>query len=707
MTDPVPMFRRTFHLEPGFQSAVLEVCGLGYGKYYLNGKPVTEDLFISPPSDYRKTLWYTRYIVTDLLTDGNNLAAAMLGNGFYNETIPTVWEFHLAPWRDQPKFAFRLEVSYPDKTYILESDPLWKCSHNGPVRFSQLRSGETWDSRLYDPAWTTEHYDDSYWDHAVSDTTPPTGIFRLCQCQPIRECAAYPAKKIVKTGESRYVVDIGQNISGYIRLSVCQESGSQITIRYAEAINPDWSLQLFRMDNPDLYPCSPLQTDRLITNGQPITWSPQFVYHGFRYIELDGLEKEPLLSDVQGIFVHQVLTETSGFSCSDPTLNQLFRIGQMATLSNVFYMPTDCPTREKLGWANDARASTEQFLLDFDMEPLLRKWFVDVCDSIREDGAIPGIIPTGGFGYDICNGPLCSGVLFEIPYQIYRYTGNTDLLTQSIPQFQKQLDYILSNIGEDGLIGFGLCDWAGPFLGEDGMTKWDGSPVPVTLSDTALYIHFLDITILATELASSPLALEYRKEHTRILNIFKSAFLSADGTCTCDEQSALALIIAFNLFDDLEPLKRQLMSQIEAHQFHHNCGMLGLRHLYEALDMCDLQEYAYRILTATGFPSYFDMINEWGATTLCESWQHNFSLNHHMYSSYMVWMLQNLVGIQPVKETPLFRACRIKPYFPANLNWCSGYVDTPQGRITVRWERMENGEIKLDVSLPDGCQRIE
>ena len=140
--------------------------------------------------------------------------------------------------------------------------------------------------------------------------------------------------------------------------------------------------------------------------------------HGFRYIEISGI-KNPSLNDVSGVFVHQAVKTRTGFECSDERINKLFKAGQNATLSNLFYMPTDCPTREKLGWANDAQSSTEQMLINFETERVFEKWLTDIHDAMREDGALPGIIPTAGWGYHWGNGPVSDGVLFEIPYRLY------------------------------------------------------------------------------------------------------------------------------------------------------------------------------------------------------------------------------------------------------------------------------------------------
>lgn len=174
---------------------------------------------------------------------------------------------------------------------------------------------------------------------------------------------------------------------------------------------------------PEFYPCSPFQTDILTLGDAPVVYSPMFTYHGFRFIEIDGLDVASL-DMVEGVFIHLDLDQLGFFECSNPDLNDLFRIGVNACYSNMHYILTDCPTREKLGWLNDARASAEQLLMNFDITPFFRKWYRDICESIRKmDGAIAGIAPTSGCLFDDFTGPICTSALHEIAYKTILHWG--------------------------------------------------------------------------------------------------------------------------------------------------------------------------------------------------------------------------------------------------------------------------------------------
>ncbi len=682
-----PQFRKRFTIKEPIERATVCVCGLGYGYYYLNGKSVTDNLFIAPVSNYEKTLWYNKYDVAHLLCEGENIFAVMCGNGWYNEGIGTAWDFDTASWRDIPKFALSLEVNGKKQ---LISDDSWLCTLNSPVIFNQLHQGEHFDSRLYDKNWKNFDFDDSKWERAQIDNTPPSGVFRECTCDPIRETEEIKPVKIIKTGAERFLFDFGRNVSGYGRLIASGNSGDRLVLSYAEQIHSDNSLKLNDMDNIYYYKNRLFQTDEFICCGREFTWAPKFTYHGFRYIEVQGV-KESVQVDLTAVVVHQDVKKRSSFKCSNDLLNKLFEMGQYATLSNMFYMPTDCPTREKLGWMNDSQSSTEQFLTNFELENVLSKWWVDICDAQTPDGMLPGIVPTSGWGYAWGNGPVSEGTLFEIPYRVFLHTGDDTLLIKGIPYFKKSIAYWNSQKDENGDILYGLDDWAAPVA--------EGKKVDTKFINRVLKIKCLRILLLALK-RNGEASATMEKELLEDINEIKKIYLKADKTCTLNKQTAVAMLIYFDLYDDIKPLKNQLAKLVEENNFHHTCGMVGIRYLYIALNKCGLQEYAYKIITAEGFPSYSDWVKD-GGTTLYEYWDMTTSKNHHMYSDFMSWMMKTILGIFPNLESENFEIMEIAPYFFDDLTFAEGFCDTKSGKVFVKWEKTKNN-IDLEIEIPNG-----
>ena len=632
LSNSAPMFRRRFTLNKT-EDARLSVCGLGYAYCYVNGKRVTEDLFTAPVSNYEKTLWYNVYDVSDLLRVGENQIAVICGNGWYNESVETNWGFHKASWRDNPKFILTLSVSGND---VLVSDGEWKCLPHGAVYFNQLRMGEYFDARLYDEKWCELDFCDSSWGFARIDTTPPRGVFRECRCEPIRECRVYTPVRVIDKGFGRYIFDMGQNMSGYARITAVGKCGDELTVRYAECINSEEELEYYGMDS---YYCKSggFQTDRLILSGKRITHSPLFTYHGFRYIEINGL-RDIENTRVEGVFVHQAIEKRTEFSTSDEYLNRLFKCAEVSSYSNMFYMLTDCPTREKLGWTNDAQSSTEQILTNFSAERLLEKWHTDIRDAMREDGALPGIVPTAGWGYHWGNGPVSDGVLFEIPYRIYLHTKNATPLKESLPYFERYLSYLESKKNAEGLIEFGLDDWAAP--GQIHVTD-------VEFINSVLLSYFYKVAHIAARLLRRSDADKYLEKERAERELVRKKYVGGDGRCKINEQCAVSMLIYYGIYTDLAPLAKQLRELALGNDYHLRCGMVGMRRLLHALTKCQMTDHAIKLLRSEGYPGY-KMWMDQGATSLFEKWDVNVnsdSKNHHMYSDFASWFIKALAGI--------------------------------------------------------------
>ncbi len=685
--NSAPIFRKKFTLD-SVKDAKLYVCGLGMGYYYINGKKVSDDIFSTPFSNYMKTLWYNEYDVSSLLNVGENVITVFLGNGFFNETLETkTWNLQKAMWRDVPKVILRLEA---DKKTVLVSDDSFRCLPNSATYFNQIRRGEYFDANLYDEAVTSLCFDDSEWQFARKDYTSPTGVFRKNECPPVQECEVLNPVNVQKTGDKKYLFDMGKNISGYIRLKVCGTKGDTLTIRYAEEITDTLELEYNHMDiYPSYCQSEGFQTDKFICSGKEITWSPMFTYHGFRYMEIDGIADIDAAM-VQAVFVHQVAKRKTEFRCSDEILNQLFEAGINSTYSNMFYTLTDCPTREKMAWTNDFMASMEQLMLDFECVKLLEKCQQDNFDAMLKDGSLPGIIPSAGWWYSWDIGPIGDGILFEIPYRIYLHTGDDTLLKKSFPYFEKHFQFIESKKDEAGLTHYGLGDWSPPV---PAFHDWiDFNEVP--LINAAFEYYFYQIAALVD-------GETYEKKAEQAKRFVIDTFLEENGRCKINKQCSVALLIDFGLYDNITPLKKQLTELLESHNNHLYCGMVGIRHLFHALNKCGMPQLAYRVLTADGHPGYKSWIDN-GATTLYERWEPDLeysSHNHHMFSDFMSWMIKTMAGISIPHIGEL--SYEVNPVFLPEIDYVTCSYESYAGNISVQWNKTEQG-IHLVIEKEEG-----
>lgn len=657
--SPSVLFRKKFNLTALPEKVTMRVCGLGLGVYYINGQKITDDVFLTPVADYRKTLWYTEYDVTRLLKEGENTVCAEVGNGFYNENFKSGWHHDEAKWRSAPCLWLQL---FCDEV-ILQTDESWRAKASEATFYNQLRSGEYYDSRKTEN-WTENNYDDSEWASASFAKKQPQGKLVKCECEPMREYERCAPVNITEN-DNGYLFDFGVNISGYAQLNICADEGTEITLAYAEEVDEKGDLKLNGCGC--YYPDVPFQTDKFICSGQRTVWKPQFTYHGFRYVEVRGLTEKPDKNLLTAIFTHQALAQTSTFTCSDETLNKIWSAGIRSTLSNTFYSLTDCPTREKLGWTNDAQASLEQFLFNFEGEKLLEKWLIDICDTMNADGDLSGVAPSPDWGYG--HGPVCNGIIFTLPYLLYKYCGNYSAVEYALPYMTRYYEYLKAHLGESS-----LGDWTG--------YRFYATPIDF-IEKTYLYM-FASIFV---ELEKD-YALECEKWQNDLERYIEN------GRCVVDEQCAISALIVLGIGDE-KTLGAQLVENVEKADRHMKTGMFGAQFLYKALEKIGRTDLAYCAITNPSEPSFRVWIEQ-GATTLWESFDtdaHTLSKNHHMFSNVLYFFVESICGAKRLSKNR-YNVCA---KFVPQLSFAECSRVSRDGAFSVKWER-ENGTVKVTLS---------
>ena len=641
---PTVCFRKQFIAEEK-GNYTLSFCALGIGYCYINGQRISDDLFLSPVSDYRKTLWYNTYDVTPLIKEGENEIFMEVGNGFYNEGIETVWGHHKAAWRGQPTICLSLCVN--DKE-IVKADESWQSTLSKRTVYNQLRSGEHFDARIQE---------ESDWQAAELNKQPLQGVLRLCDCQPITEKERLVPISIQKSKRG-WIFDFGKNISGYAEIAIQEDSGVEVTLAYAEELNEDGELEL---NGLDIYQQAPFQVDKLICNGEKVVWKPQFTYHGFRYVEVVGLQKKPTMSLLTAIFTCQKVERTAEFSCSDEGLNKLYEAGMLSTQCNMFYSLTDCPTREKLGWTNDAQASLPQLMFNFDSHKLLKKWLIDICETQNAEGDLAGIAPSPDWGYG--DGPVCNGIIFVLPYLLKKYYGDEETVKQALPYMKKYYAYLKASMGKT---------WLGDWTGATNLE----TPIPF-IED----IYWFMFSAILCQLGE-----DYVEENQQAKKKLETYI--QDGKCTVDTQTAISALIVLGI-GDKGHLGQQLVERIVKDDTHLHCGMFGVQFLYKALDVIGQGDLAYALIMNKTAPSFYDWLQR-GATTLWETFDESAktkSKNHHMFSNVIYFLTESICGVRWHTKNVF----EIKPSFLSILSFAKCERKTKEGKIAVVWERTENG----------------
>ena len=698
-----PYFRKTFFFQKGKKGCV-RICGLGFYELYINGKNVTKGRLAPYISNPDQALYYDDYDLTEFLLDGENVLGVWLGNGMQNASYGYIWDFDKASFRSAPKFAMAF---YMDGELAFESDEnfLTKAS---PITFDDLRAGEHYDARLETAGWNTLGISEEGWDNAIVAETPK-GEAKLVEAEPILVHQEVAPMSVMKIPKGVYLYDFGVNFTGVCRLRIQGERGQEIRLIHGEIlIDGELDMKNLTCSN---FPISDHynQCDWYILKGEGVeTYTPRFTYHGFRYVAVEGLTEEQATKDLLTFEVmHSAVKPRGSFVCSDGIVNAIQESVRRSDLSNLFYIPTDCPHREKNGWTGDAALSAEQMLLNFAVEHTFEDWLFSVRKAQDGRGAIPGIVPTGGWGFAWGAGPNWDDALFELPYQIYRYTGRKEAILDNLDAMNKYLRYMQTRKNQDGLFCYGLGDWCQPKSNYQYST-------PEELTDSVKCIDICDKTAKMARLVGREALSVFAEEMAaEIRRNFVKKYIQ-DGRSVVAEQTAISCILYYHVCDEIkDSLQKQLLEVIARDGEVFTTGVLGARVLFRVLSSMGEGDLAYKLITQPKYPSYREHILR-GVRTLAEGFyelseglkrkdgKKQDSFNHHFWGDVSAWFITCVAGIQVNPDFYALDEVTICPNFISDLTFAEGKVGHRNGDIVCRWDRLENGDVQVLVTLPKG-----
>lgn len=719
-----PYVRKVYSLS-GVASAEVSVGATGFYELFLNGRKITKGLlapYISNPDD---TVYYDRYDVTEWLSDGDNAFGLILGNGMQNNPGGRVWDFDIARFRGVPSFAFALTVTYRDgKRETFEADDSFRCAPS-PILFDDLRSGCFYDANLEQPGWNRPGFDDSGWGY-LKPAEMPRGDFEECKADPIvvteerapaevfegvlsrdfnnRENMRLDTQFKFDVREKKGIVyDFGVNTAGIIRLKINGTKGQQILIQLCEHRKTNG--EICNASIGSFYPDGYCQTVLYICKGEgEEVFEPPFTYMGYRYAVVHGLTPEQAVPETLTMLVaNSDLKQRADFDCSDETMKTLRDMVRRGDLANFWYFPTDCPHREKNGWTGDAAVSAERTVLMYTPEKSYLEWLNNICKAQRLKGDIPGIIPTGGWGYAWGDGPAWDNVLSEIPWQMYRLRGDLSAAGLCKESLLRYLSCIWQMRRPDGLVDAGLGDWLQPGKSAGGHIV----PNELTSSIMCMYIAWKSARMF------DALGLEPHRDFAdRMAKDFREAIrrtqidyctMTARARC----QTAQAMCIYYGVFDEAEKPAacRSLVKMIHEKDDHFDTGMLGVRVIFHVLSDCGEGALAFRMITREDWPSYGSMIRQ-GLTTLGEDflpeedWDTPASLDHHFMGDISNWFLQRVAGIRVNPRLTGPDEIDVTPDFLPQLTFAKGHYDAVAGTISVHWYR-EKDAVMLVIECPE------
>lgn len=694
--DPAPLFRKEFTVRSGIAKARLYITGLGYYEASINGTRIGDHVLDPAWTNFDKRTLYSAYDVTKNLRQGQNCLGAIVGNGWYNPfPLKLFGSFNLRKQlpTGRPCLIARLEITYQDgTTQSIRTDETWKVGESHILQNS-IYLGEVVDARKEQIGWNKPGFNDSHWRNASA--APKTSAPIEAQAAPpIRITKSWSAAAVTNPKPGIYIYDMGVNFAGWASFKLDLPAGTELHMRYGELLYKDGTLNPMTSVAGQIKsagvggPGAPKiawQTDTYITRGGGETYTPKFTFHGFRYVEVTGLDKPLPLKNVTAYRLNSDVEQVGTFECSNPMLNQIQEMCQRTFLSNIFSVQSDCPHRERLGYGGDIVATSEALMMNYDMSGFYRKVVRDYADAVRPDGMFTDTAPFIGIQY--------CGVIWAMAHplladQLNRYYGDSEIGKEQYEAAKKWLLAVDAKY-PDGIVTDGLSD-------HESLTP---SPSPEMV--TPLYYQSaLILARIAQKNRQKDDQARFTALAEKVKSIYNQRFVDKiSGKVGPGTQASQAFALYTRIIDDsVRPAAlKYLLSELEKRKGHLSTGILGTKFMLQVLSEEGHADIAYKIATQSDFPGWGWMMKN-GATTLWEHWEfsdNTFSHNHPMFGSVSQWMFNWLGGIQPVGDN-IFD---IRPQVPSGLDWVKSSYQSKWGKVVCNWVRKPN-QIEFDLTVP-------
>ena len=751
LARPAQLLAHDFDVADDVVSARLYATAHGVYEAFLDGVRIG-DVELTPGFTY---YWEREqvqtYDVTELLRAGSHRLTILVSDGWYRGQNGGLRMANV--YGDRLAVLGQLHVTLRDGSeLVMGTDSSWR-SRRSAVVGADLMEGQTTDLSADDPSWFRAG---SPWDGWDPVQVADHGVDRLCAspAPPLRRVEEIAPVSVVLHEDGVHVVDLGQNINGWVRLSDLGPEGTTITLRHGETLDARGRLSMehlvlefdsdeiramgvdFRHETP--HARRPLQVDQVVSSGRADVFEPRHTVHGFRYVEIDG-HPGPLTSgDVTGVFVHTDLRRTGWFECSDDRLNQLHDIALRSLRGNVCDVPTDCPQRERSAWTGDWQVFLPTAAFLYDVAGFSTKWLRDLAASQRPSGlvehhapALTAPVPDGApDDVDFLMAPGCAGwgdAAVIVPWEVYRAYGDARLLEEQWPSMKAWVDYAVRRAAS---YRHHTREAARPVPAPHERYVWDSGfqwgewlepgeidQAEVLLGDkgdvaTAYLQHSSSLLAKTAQvLGRDADAKHYQDLADHVLEAWRTEFIAPDGSLTPDTQANHVRALAFGLVpeDLVAQTTRRLVQLIRDADTHLGTGFLATPYLLPELARQGHLDLAYELLLQRTPPSWLGML-ERGATTVWEFWDGvgedgtvTGSLNHYSKGAVISFLHRHVGGIRmsEADSAAAYRTFVIQPEPGGGLTSARADLDCPYGRITSSW-RIDDGTFDLTVIVPPG-----
>ncbi len=683
-----PVFQKEIAPAKPLRQAVLQITALGLYEASIDGARVGDALFTPGWTAYNKRLQYQTYDVTEQLR-GKSAACLQvtLGNGWCVGRL--AWENAYCHWAKQRALLASVQLQYEDGTQEeIVTGPDWQWAP-GPVQFSELYDGETYDARIvpqdFRPVCLLEYTKDIL--------IPQEG-------EAVKEHERIAPVAMFTTPKGETVLDFGQNLTGYVTFRVKGEEGQRCEFSHAEVLDKDGNFYTGNLRTAKNHIC-------VILGQEELTYHPHSSFQGFRYVRIDSWPGQVNPDDFRAVAVHSDIKRTGDFSCSSSLLNQLYHNIIWGQKSNFLDVPTDCPQRdERLGWTGDAQVFVRAASYNFDVAQFFHKWLHDLAAEQAPDGGVPHVIPD--VLHDKNHSAAWGDAAVICPWQIYLTYGDRAILEEQFNSMRSWVEYMRSR-GDNEFLWKGDVHF-GDWLAMDAPEGECVGATDLDLIATAYYAYSTSLLIKAGKALGKDMA-EYEALYQAVTWAFRREFL-VDGLPRCQTQTAYVLALYFHLTDRPHEVAAALARMIRDNGNKLSTGFVGTPYLLHALTENGYAETAYTLLLQEEYPSWLYSVNK-GATTVWEHWDSikpdgsmwsdsMNSFNHYAYGSVADFLFGKVAGINPDENKPGYAHVVLAPVPDQRLGWVKAQLETRHGLVKSAW-RYEDGHVIYDFDVPQGA----
>lgn len=697
---PNPLLRREFDLSAPVISARLYIVGLGNAIAWINGSRVGDAELSPATTDFDRRILYTSHDVTAQLHEGANAIGIALGRGLFASRVPDSDGVHLAPWVAEPQVKAQLEVTLANgRRVVVDTDPNWQLTE-GPTTYEAAYAGESYDARRAAElhGWTTTGYDDTDW-RAAAVVDSPGGRLQAAAVEPVR--AEEPIRPIAVTqpAEGVRLVDFGVVMTGWVRLRGRLPRGTTVRMLLSEKLGADGRINVGTPGGAhNVSVVDRFQVDEYTAAGDRIeTWRPAFSYKGFRYAEVTGTT-EPL--DFVAVPVRNDVADTMRIEVGDPVLQWIADAFRQTARNGQVGHPNIAPMYGKLAWLGATNWATQPMLYQFGMAGLFAKWLDDIRLGQRPDGGLSLVTPLTYLGesFGAAYTPTSTATYPSLVRRYWLTYGDRTIPERHFGAVRRYVNWLLGGL-VDGLADDLFGDWFPPDF-----EFFPGGEEGGKIVGTAYVIESLRDGVALADLVGEPgEARVWRERIDQLTRRFNAAFFDSGDYRTGLEdeyrQTSNAVALAFGLVppQHVDAVAANLAADIEARGRHLNTGNVGTSALPFALSDNGLAHLAHAVFTKRSYPSY-GYLRDLGATTFWESWEADSRGNNDTtLSSPVTWLVERVVGVAAIE--PGWARFRVAPASFAELPHARARLDTPRGRVDVRWRRTSHGVV-LDVQVP-------